>query len=109
MPLSDCVNACLKAHRACTESAIHGIQQGGPAADWELIQLLLDCADITQTCANFMLRSSRLHHLICQAASEVADRCAFACEKLASEDIRLRECADSCRRAATWCRKTLKE
>jgi hypothetical protein len=108
MALSDCIDACLKAHRACTESVIHDLQQAGAGADWELIQLLLDCADITETNANFMLRSSKLHHLTCQVAADVADRCATACEKHATEDVRLRECADACRRAATWCRKVIK-
>ncbi|MBI2236735.1 MAG: four-helix bundle copper-binding protein [Magnetospirillum sp.] len=108
MPLTDCADACVNAHRACTEAAIHGIQQGGEVAEWELVQLLLDCADITETNANFMMRSSRLHHLTCQVAAEVADRCATACERHAASDIRLKECAESCRRAATWCRKTVR-
>jgi hypothetical protein len=84
------------------------MQQGGAAAEWELNQLLLDCADINETAADFMLRSSRLHHLTCQVAAEVSDRCATACEKLAAEDRLLRETADACRRAATNCRKTIR-
>lgn len=108
MPLIDCIDACESAHRSCTESVIHGMQQGGPAAEWELVQLLLDCADITETAADFMLRSSRLHHLTCQVAAEVADRCASACEKLAKDDLLLKACAEACRRAATACRKTVK-
>ncbi|CAA7622049.1 four-helix bundle copper-binding protein [Magnetospirillum sp. SS-4] len=108
MPLSDCIDACELAHRACTETVIHGLQHGGKAAEWELVQLLLDCADINETAADFMLRSSRLHHLTCQVAAEVSDICASACEKLAAEDVRLRECAQACRRAATACRKTIK-
>jgi len=108
MPLHDCIAACQAAHRACTEAAIHGIQQGGPAGEWELVQLLLDCADISATAADFLLRSSRFHHLTCQVAAEVADRCASACEKLAAEDQLLRSTAESCRRAATNCRKTIR-
>ena len=108
MPLSDTIDACERAHRSCTESVIHGMQQGGPSAEWELIQLLLDCADINETAADFMLRSSRLHHLTCQVAAEVSDKCASACEKLSKVDVRLKECAEACRRAATACRKTIK-
>lgn len=108
MPLSDCIDACLSAHRSCTEAVIHGMQQGGAAAEWELNQLLLDCADINETAADFMLRSSRLHHLTCQVAAEVSDRCATACEKLAQEDRLLKETAEACRRAATNCRKTIR-
>lgn len=108
MPLSDCIEACLTAHRSCTEAVIHGLQHGGNTAEWELVQLLLDCADINETAADFMLRSSRLHHLTCQVAAEVSDKCASACEKLAKDDVRLKECAETCRRAATACRKTIK-
>jgi hypothetical protein len=108
MPLTDCIDACLTAHRACTEAVIHGLQQGGASADWELVQLLLDSADINETAADFLLRSSRLHHLTCQVAAEVSDRCASSCEKHASDVLRLQECAEACRRAATACRKTIR-
>lgn len=108
MPLSDCVDACLAAHRACTESVIHGLQQGGDVGEWDLVQLLLDCADISETAANFLLRSSRLHHLTCQVTAEIADRTATACEKHAADDALLRETAEACRRAATACRKTIR-
>ena len=107
MAMRDCIDACEKAHRSCTETAIHGMQQGGRLADWSLIQLLLDAADITETAADFMLRSSRMHHLICRAAAEVADKCAQSGEEFAGDDLRMKESAESCRRAATFCRKLL--
>ena len=105
--MRDCIDACERAHRRCTETAIHCMQQGGALAEWGLVQLLLDAADITETAADFLLRSSRLHHLTNRAAAEVADLCADACEKYAAHDLRMKECAESCRRAATQCRKVL--
>lgn len=103
MAFKPCIDACDDAHRTCTETAIHCMQQGGAA--WETIQLLLDTADITETAADFMLRSSRQHHLVCGVAAEIAERCARACAEMAEDDIRMKECADSCRRAAEHCRK----
>ncbi|CAA7625404.1 four-helix bundle copper-binding protein [Magnetospirillum sp. UT-4] len=107
MPMKDSIDACDNAHRACTEAAIHGMQQGGALAGWELIQLLLDAADITETATDFMLRSSRQHTSVCRVAAEIADRCADNCEKFAAADLRMKECAEACRRAATACRKLL--
>lgn len=107
MALKDCIDACDTAHRASTEAALHGMQQGGSLAGWELIQLLLDTADITETATDFMLRSSRQHQSVCRVTAEIADRCADACEKFAKEDLRMKECAEACRRAATACRKLL--
>ena len=108
MPMmKDCINACDLAHRSATEAAIHAMQQGGALAHWELIQLLLDTADITETAADFLLRSSRQHTLVLRVAAEIADRCADSCEKLASADLRMKECAEACRRAATQSRKLL--
>jgi aminopeptidase N len=107
MALKDCIDACDAAHRAATEAAIHGMQQGGKLAGWELVQLLLDTADISETATDFMLRSSRQHQGVCRVASEIMDRCADACEKFATEDLRMKECAEACRRAATACRKIL--
>lgn len=107
MAMKDCIDACDNAHRACTEAAIHGMQQGGKLADWELIQLLLDCADITETATDFMLRSSRMHQSVCRVAAEIADKCADSCERFAATDLRMKQCAEECRRAATSCRKQL--
>jgi len=105
--MRDCIEACDRAHRRCTETAIHAMQQGGQLAEWHLVQLLLDSADINETAADFLLRSSRLHHLTCRAAAEVSDLCANACEAFAGQDLRMKECAEACRRAATHCRKLL--
>lgn len=108
MPLmKDCINACDLAHRAATEAAIHGMQQGGDLANWEVVQLLLDTADITETATDFLLRSSRHYTPVLRVCAEITDKCADACEKLAGMDLRMKECAESCRRAATQCRKLL--
>ncbi|MGE5547431.1 MAG: four-helix bundle copper-binding protein [Solirubrobacterales bacterium] len=107
MAMKNCIDACDAAHRACTEAAIHGMQQGGALADWELVQLLLDAADIAETATDFMLRSSRQHQGVVRVAAEIVDKCADACEKHAGGDLRMKECAEACRRAATQCRKLL--
>lgn len=103
MAFTACIDACDSAHRHCMEAAIHCMQQGGVGAEWELIQLLLDTADIAETASDFMLRSSRQHHLVCKVAGEIALRCAQACEKYAADDLRLGQTAKACRDAVEAC------
>jgi hypothetical protein len=107
MSMKTCIDALDEAHRAATESAIHGMQHGGPLAGWELVQLLLDTADITETATDFLLRSSRQYVSLLRVTAEISDKCADSCEKLAAEDLRMKQCAEACRRAATQCRKLL--
>ncbi|HTH15193.1 MAG TPA: four-helix bundle copper-binding protein [Magnetospirillum sp.] len=103
MAFRACIDACDSAHRHCMEAAIHCMQQGGH--QWEVVQLLLDTADITETASDFMLRSSRQHHLLCRVAAEIAMRCADACDRFAESDLRLGQCAKACRRAAEECQR----
>jgi len=105
MAFKACIDACDSAHRHCTEAAIHCMQQGGVGSEWELIQLLLDTADITETASDFMLRSSRQHTLVLQVAGQIALRCAEACESYANKDLRLGQTAKACRKAAEACAK----
>ena len=107
MSMKTCIEALDEAHRRTTETAIHGMQHGGQLAEWELVQLLLDTADITETATDFMLRSSRQYTSVIRVAAEISDKCADSCEKLAAEDLRMKQCAEACRRAATQCRKLL--
>jgi hypothetical protein len=64
---------------------------------------LLDCAEICQTSANFMLRGSELHSRTCWACAEICERCARDCERL-SDDAYMRACAEACRRCANSCK-----
>ncbi|MCR6631284.1 MAG: four-helix bundle copper-binding protein [Magnetospirillum sp.] len=103
MAFKACIDACDSAHRHCMEAAIHCMQQGGVGSEWELVQLLLDTADIAETASDFMLRSSRQHHLLCRVTAEIALRCAEECERHADKDLRLGQCAKACRKAAEEC------
>jgi len=77
---------------------------GGMHAEEAHIKLLLDCAEICQTSANFMLRSSDLHAEICRACAVVCERCAEDCERM-GDDVEMQRCAQTCRRCAESCRQ----
>ena len=68
------------------------------------VRLLLDCAEICQTSANFMLRGSDLHMRTCAVCAEVCQRCAESCERM-GDDTQMRACAEECRRCADSCHR----
>jgi hypothetical protein len=67
--------------------------------------MLLDCAEICQTSANFMLRGSDLHQRTCAICAEVCRACAEDCERMADGDKMMLECARQCRSCAESCER----
>jgi len=101
--MQQCIQECLTCHSTCLQAVSHCLQMGGKHADPRHITLLLDCAEICQTSANFMLRGSALHGRTCGVCAEVCERCAQSCEQM-GDDATMRACADECRRCAESCR-----
>jgi len=101
--LQQCIEECEHCHHVCLETVTHCLQTGGKHAEAAHIRLLLDCAEICQTSANFMLRGSDLHTRTCAACAEVCERCAESCERFGDDD-KMKACAEVCRRCAASCR-----
>jgi len=59
--MQQCIQECLNCHSDCLAMVPHCLQMGGEQASAAQIGLLLDCAEICQTSANFMLRGSQFH------------------------------------------------
>jgi hypothetical protein len=97
-----CIENCLYCHRLCLETITHCLEMGGEHAEASHIKLLLDCAEICQTSANFMLRSSDLHPSLCAICAQICEQCAEHCERF-SEDAKMQACAAICRRCAESC------
>lgn len=102
--MRDCIQECQSCHAVCLETVQHCLQKGGEHAAAEHIRLMLDCVEICQTSANFMLRGSDLHMHTCGTCAEVCDRCAQDCERMADDEM-MRRCAEACRRCAASCRQ----
>lgn len=102
--MRQCIQDCQDCHRTCIEMLNHCLQKGGKHAEAKHLRLLMDCAEICQTSANFMLRGSDLYSRTCFACAEACVRCAESCEALA-DDAMMKACADACRRCAESCRK----
>ena len=102
--MQGCIEECMNCHGACADTMAYCLQEGGAHADASHITLLLDCAEICQTSANFMLRGSQHHATTCGACAKICDACADACERF-GEDEQMKLCAEACRSCADSCRE----
>ena len=98
-----CIEICQECHATCLETVMHCLAMGGEHATPGHIGLMLDCADICRTSADFMLRGSARHRLTCAACAEICEACAVECDRFADEFMKA--CAMACRRCAASCRE----
>ena len=101
----ECLKLCLDCHHICLEMAMHHcLQTGGKHTEPEHFRLMLNCAEMCQTNANFILSSSNLHVLTCGVCAEICRLCASSCEAIGEMEgcvQACRACADSCERMAS--------
>ena len=102
--MRSCIAECQSCHSVCLETVIHCLEMGGKHAEPAHIRLLLDCADICATSADFMLRGSPLHGRTCGVCAEVCEQCARSCEMM-GDDPMMQQCAAACRSCAQSCRE----
>ena len=104
--MEECIDNCSRCHDVCLLTVTHCLQRGGEHAAGEHVRLLLDCAEICRTSADFMLRGSEFHYRTCAVCADVCTRCAEVCEQM-GDASKLAECAAVCRRCAESCRAML--
>lgn len=102
--MQQCIEECLNCHAACTMTAQYALGEGGEMADPGVVGVLLDCADICQTSANFMLRGSPYHGTTCAACAEICRACEEACRAF-PDDEQLAHCAEICGTCAESCER----
>lgn len=97
-----CIEACSHCHHICLQTAMnHCLEIGGKHVEAGHFRLIMSCAEICQTSANFQLSGSVFHHRLCLLCAEVCEACAADCEKVGDMD----ECAEACRECAVSCRQ----
>lgn len=101
--LARCIEDCLECHQVCLATVMNCLSLGGEHATPAHITTLLDCADICQTSASFMIRQSPRHALTCTTCAEICEQCARECERFTNDFMRL--CAEVCRRCASSCKE----
>lgn len=93
-----CIEACSHCHQVCLQTAMnHCLETGGKHVEADHFRLMMNCAEICQTSANFQLSSSHFQQRLC----EVCEACAADCEKIGGMD----ECVKACKKCAESCRK----
>lgn len=101
--VQECLKDSLDCYRSCSETIIRCLIMGGKHAEYEHINLLMDCAKMCNTNADFMLRNSTYYPQTCGITADICDECADTCDRF--EDDFMKECASVCRRCAESCRE----
>lgn len=97
-----CIEACQRCHSSCLSMAAnHCLEVGGEHVEPKHFRLMLACAEICQTSANFMLMGSEYHKRVCAVCAEICEACARSCEEIGD----MQDCVDACRRCAESCRR----
>lgn len=100
--MQECIEECLNCHAVCTMTAQHCLVKGGEHADVSLVGMLLDCAESCQVSANFMLRGSPYHTIMCAACAELCRACEEACRAIPGDE-QMEHCAEVCAACAETC------
>lgn len=96
--MDECITGCLACHAACLQTVEHCLEKGGAHAAREHIRLLLDCAEVCESSAHYMIRESPFQARICALCAEACRACEEACRRMGdAADLR---CAEACRRCA---------
>lgn len=100
--MQKCIQSCQECHSICLQTAMTScLEMGGDHVQPEHFRLMMDCAAICETSADFMLRQSSLHPSVCGVCAEVCDACAESCERIGG----MENCVASCQSCAESCRR----
>ena len=97
-----CVQACMDCHRACTEMMMQCMKMGN--CDSNAMKTMMDCAQMCQMCADFMMRDSMMSPKVCMMCEEMCRMCAAACEPMAKNDSMMMDCMKACLACAETCK-----
>lgn len=104
MKMEHCIANCTETHQICLETVSYCLGKGGKHAEAKHLRLLLDCAQICTTSADYMIRKSEMHGRTCGLCADVCKRCAEACDAF-GDDPQMKRCAEACRRCVQSCRE----
>jgi hypothetical protein len=100
--MQSCIDACNDCHQICLQTAMHHcLETGGKHVSPEHFRLLLNCAEICQTSANFQLGNSAFQSHLCALCAVICEACAADCKIIGGMD----DCVEACEECAESCRK----
>jgi acyl-coenzyme A synthetase/AMP-(fatty) acid ligase len=65
------------------------------------VAVMMSCAEICQTSANFMLSGAAHSSAVCAICAEICEACAIDCEKIGD----MNQCVEACRDCAETCKQ----
>ncbi|MGZ5050099.1 MAG: four-helix bundle copper-binding protein [Methylobacter sp.] len=97
-----CIEACTHCAQVCLQTAMnYCLNTGGKHVEAEHFRIMMSCAEICQTSANFQLGNSPFSNSLCAVCAEVCQACAQDCQQIGNMD----ECVEACQRCADSCRQ----
>ena len=100
--MRSCIDECLSCYRVCLGTAMsHCLETGGKHVEPKHFRLMMACAEMCRTSANFMLIGTPHHKHTCGECAEICEECAQDCERVGEMD----DCVQACRKCAESCRK----
>ena len=103
--MKKCIQLCQDCHALCTHTIQHCLKLAGRHAASDHIRLLIDCAQICETTAQYLLRESSFHERMCGFCADVCRQCGDDCMQIAGDDQILKQWAEMCRRCADSCER----
>jgi hypothetical protein len=103
--MDTCIRACLECHRICLHCVIHCLTKGGSHAEVGHIRIMMDCAQICATTADFMIRESQHGKHLARECAEICRQCADSCGNHPEADDHMKKCAQACLDCAAECEK----
>ena len=102
--MRECLDECQSCEEICLQTLTYCLEKGGDHADPAHLALLVDCAKICETSANFLARGSSQHIAICGVCAEICKACEESCEQW-PDDAQMKACADACRSCFESCQE----
>lgn len=97
-----CMESCTQCHQTLMHTAMqYCLPHGGKHLAPELFRLMINCAELCQTTANFQLSDSQFCRQLSLLNAEACEECASRCEQLSDLD----DCVQACRQCAECCRR----
>lgn len=97
-----CMDVCTQCHQTLMHAAMqYSLISGGVHLEPRHFRLMINCAEICQTTANFHLSDSEFCRNLALMTAEICELCASSCKKIGD----LEECVQACLQCAQGCRE----
>jgi hypothetical protein len=96
-----CMEACTQCHQTLMHTVMqYSLPHDTTQFDIELFRLMMNCAELCQTTANFQLSDSKFCRQVATLNAQLCEECAAGCERRGD----LEDCVQACRECAECCR-----